>query len=405
MKCRMCHRTDLELFLDLGFIPRVDRFLTPEELNEPEVFFPLSVYLCKSCGLAQLGYIVPAQELFNGNYAYESSTTKGRRDNHLQLANYVCNEFKIPKNSLIVDIGSNVGMLLEFFKQNGMHVIGVDASSNVAQIGNSKGIKTIIGFFNDKIVRDILAENGQAAVITATNVFAHIQDYDSFMLALTSLLSDDGIFVFQVPHFLQLVRHLEYDTIYHEHISYFGIKPLIRFFERFDLELFDVIETEIDGGSIRCFVSRKGKRTISNNIKRILDTEEKERIYSLERLKKFAEDVKTQKKLLIELLVSLGKNSKIVGIGAPAKGMTMLNYCKIDADVLDYVTEKSSLKIGKFTPGMHIPVKPDDILLEDKPDYAVIFAWNFAEEIMKNLEGYKKAGGKFIIPIPHPRIV
>ena len=402
----MCNESNLELFLDLGFIPKVDRFLTLEELNQPEIFYPLKVFLCRNCGLAQLGYIIPAKELFNENYAYESSTTKSRRENHYQLADYVCEKFTIPKNSLVVDIGSNVGVLLECFKNNGMRIMGVDASENIVEKANANGIKTILGFFNQGIVDKILNKNGNALVVTATNVFAHIQDYKSFMIALKKLLTDNGIFVFQVPHFLRLLKNTEYDTIYHEHITYFSLKPMVKFFERYEMELFDVIETEIDGGSIRCFVVNKGTYPTSENIKKILDEEEDEGIYSIERLKKFAKDVRQQKKELNELLLKLKQEGKtVIGVGAPAKGVTMINYCKIDADVLKYITEKAPLKIGKFTPGMHIPIVPDEMLIKDKPDYAIIFAWNFAKEIMKNLKSYSNNGGKFIIPIPRPQIV
>lgn len=402
----MCNSEKLQLFLDLGFVALVDRFLTPEELNESETLYPLNVNICEDCGLVQLGYIVPAKELFNENYAYESSTTKTRRENHSQLAKYVCEKFSIPHNSLIVDIGSNVGVLLEEFKKIGMVVCGVDASANIVAIANNRGIDTILGFFDDNIVKKIISTKKRARVVTATNLFAHIQDYDSFTLALKNLLTEDGIFVFQVPHLLQLIKHLEYDTIYHEHVSYFGLKPLLKFFDRFDMEIFDVLETEIDGGSIRCFVANKGQRKISSNVKEMIKIEEEEGIYSIGRLTKFADDVKKQKGSLLNLLSELKKkNKRIVGISAPAKGMTLLNYCKIDTYFLEYVTEKAPLKIGKYTPGMHLPVKPDEFLLQDMPDYALILAWNFSDEIMKNLQAYSKSGGKFIIPIPCPTIV
>jgi len=406
MNCRMCESSKVEKFLDLGNIPLVDRFLTAEELNKTEKLFPLNVHICTDCGLVQLGYVVPAKELFNENYAYEAGITKGRRQNHFELAEYTCNKFKITQGSLVVDIGSNVGVLLEGFKNLGMRVLGVDASVNVVKIANSKGIETINGFFDENMVEKILSNKPKPRVITATNLFAHIQDYPSFIKSVKELLRDDGIFVFQVPHFLQLINHVEYDTIYHEHISYFGLKPLIRFFNKFDMELFDVIETDIDGGSIRCFVAKKGIWKISSNVERLLKKEMDAKIYSLETLQKFAIDVERQKEQLVNLLVSLKDEKKhVVGISAPAKGITLLNYCKIGTKLLSYVTEKSSLKIGKFTPGMHIPVVPDEKLLEDVPDYALILAWNFEKEIIKNLDEYHNKGGKFIIPIPCPKIV
>jgi 2-polyprenyl-3-methyl-5-hydroxy-6-metoxy-1,4-benzoquinol methylase len=406
MNCKMCNSKNLEMVLDLGFVALVDRFLSAEELNKPETQYPLNLRICKDCGLVQLGHIVPAKELFDENYAYESSTTITRRDNHSQLAKYVCEQFSIPDNSLIVDIGSNVGVLLEEFKKNGMTVCGVDASKNIVSIANSKGIDTILGFFDSNIVKKIISTRKRASVVTATNLFAHIQDYGSFIHALKNILTVDGIFVFQVPHLLQLIKHLEYDTIYHEHVSYFGLKPLMKFFECSEMEIFDVIETEIDGGSIRCFVAKKGQKEISSNIQKLIEKEEIEQIYSVSRLTKFSEDVKKQKESLLKLLYDLKKeNKRIVGVSAPAKGMTLLNYCKIDTYLLEYITEKSPLKIGKYTPGMHIPVKPDKFLLQDMPDYALILAWNFSTEIMKNLQEYSNAGGKFIIPIPTPKIV
>ena len=406
LKCRMCNSGKLELFLDLGNIPRVDRFLSSKELDQTEQSFPLTVYLCEDCGLAQLGFIVPASKLFNEEYAYESSTTKNRRENHNQLAKDVCKNFKIKEKSLVVDIGSNVGVLLHCFKNLGMQVVGVDASSNIVKKANDNGIETILGFFNKEIVDKIINKYHKASIITATNLFAHIQNYESFIIDLKQLLETDGIFVFQVPHFLKLVKNVEYDTIYHEHISYFGLKPLIKFFEAHQMELFDVVETDIDGGSIRCFVAHKGKFTKSSNINKILMEENTEEIYNFKRLKKFEKDVKQQKKDLKKMLDQLKQDGKkIVGVGAPAKGITLLNYCNIDKNTLEYLTEKSSLKIGKFCPGMHIPVVTDEKLLEDKPDYAIILAWNFAEEIMNNLRKYKKSGGKFLIPIPTPKIV
>ena len=406
MNCIFCKSADVEKFLDLGFIPLVDRFLDAKELNEPEILYPLNVCLCKNCGLSQLGYKVPPTKLFNENYAYESSTTKTRKQNYDQLAEYICDKFEIPKESLIVDIGSNVGILLESFNKRGMKIVGVDASPNIVEIANSKGIPTISGFFDKNIVEKIVSEGQKASVVTATNVFAHIQDYESFMDALTELLEKNGIFVFHVPHFLQLIRNLEYDTVYHEHVSYFGLKPLQKFFERFDMEIFDVSETDLDGGSIRCFVCRRGQKTISPKINKLVDEEEKEGIYSIERLRKFATETSQQKSKLLSLLYSIKENNqRVVGIGAPAKGITLLNYCKIDNFFLDYVTEKAPLKIGKFTPGTHIQVKQDEVLMKDMPDYALILAWNFSKEIMKNLDEYRKSGGKFIIPIPKPHIV
>jgi len=406
MECRFCHSKNLEMFLDLGLIPIVYRFLEECELKKPETFYPLNVYLCIDCGLAQLGYVIPSEILFNKDYPYDSRITKSRNKSYSRLAEFTCDKFQIQKNSLVVDIGSNTGLLLSCFKNQGMNVIGIEPSSKLAEIANLDELSTHVGFFDNDIVQKIISEFGTAKIVLATNVFAHIQDYDSFIQNLKKLLSNDGIFVIQVPHFLPLLNNLEYDTMYHEHVCYFGLKPLMTFFNKFDMDIFEVIEDPIDGGSIRCFIGKKGSKNISSNIEEILSKENEEQIYSLNRLKQFSSSVKMQKENLLNLLTTIKKeNKKIVGIGAAAKGIALLSYCKIDHDILDFITEKDSLKIGKFTAGMHIPVKSDDVLIQEKPDYALILAWNFADEIMNNLDEYRKHGGKFIIPIPNPKIV
>ena len=406
MECRLCHSNNLEMFLDLGLIPIVDRFLSEDELKNPETFYPLNVHICIDCGLAQLGYVIPSEILFNKDYLYDSRITKSRNQNYSQLAEFTCTKFQIEKNSLVVDIGSNTGLLLSCFKNQGMQVVGIEPSSKLAEIANLDELLTHVGFFDNDNVQKIVSEFGTAKIVSATNVFAHIQDYDSFIENLKKLLSYDGIFVIQVPHFLPLLNNLEYDTMYHEHVCYFGLKPLMTFFHRFDMDIFEVIEDPIDGGSIRCFIGKKGMRNISSNIKKILSKEKDEQIYSLNRLKEFSLKVKKQKESLLNLLITLKKeNKKIVGVAAAAKGITLLNYCKIDHDILDFITEKDTLKIGKFIGGMHIPVKSDDVLIQEKPDFALILAWNFADEIINNLGEYRKHGGKFIIPIPNPKII
>lgn len=406
MKCKMCNSEKMEFFLDLGFVALVDRFLSFEELNEPETLYPLNVCICHDCGLVQLGHVVPAEKLFNENYAYESGTTLKRHQSYDDFANYIITHFKLPKESFVVDIGSNVGVLLSCFKDRGMRVLGIDPSTNIVKIANEKGIETLDGFFDDKMVTKVLSKKIKPKVITATNVFAHVQDYNAFTKSLIRLMGDESIFVFQVPHFLHLIENLEYDTIYHEHLSYFGLKPLKKFFKKFNLEIFEILETELDGGSIRCFVGKKNTWPISPNLNIISEKEEKMQIYSIERLKKFAKDVQNHKNALLQLLVEFKNNGKkVVGVSAPAKGNTMLNYCKIDNRLIEYLTEKSILKIGKFSPGMHIKVEPDSKILDDQPDYALILAWNFADEIMKNLQKFKDGGGKFIIPIPYPKIL
>ena len=306
----------------------------------------------------------------------------------------------------MVDIGSNVGVLLEAFKNAGTRIQGVDPSANIVMIAHKRGIDTICDFINTETVRKIVEKNGRASVVTGTNVFAHIDDLYRLMSDLDMLLNEKGVFIFEAPYLVHLIDHVEYDTIYHEHLSYLSVKPLVPFFERFGLEIFEIEQVDIHGGSFRVYVGKKGQRPVSNIVEKLLKEEENKKLYSHELLDDFAKKVLQNKKDLTWLLHSLKKEGKkIAGVSAPAKGMTLLNYCGIDNDILDFVTEKSTLKIGRFTPGTHIPVVEDNELLKEKPDYSLLLAWNFADEIMKNLDGYRKQGGKFIIPIPTPKIV
>ena len=404
--CRMCKSSNIQKFLDLGFSALSDNFLTFEQLEESETFFPLTVHICLDCGLCQLGYVVPPELMFNKDYPYDSSTTKTGRDHFTKMGVDICNKFSLQQNSFVIDVGSNSGVLLDAFKSKEMRVLGIEPSSKLANAAIKKGIDSIIEFFSNKLVKKILDKYGKVSVITGTNVFAHIDDLDDFMITADSLLVEDGIIVIEAPYLLHLLENLEYDTIYHEHLSYLSVKPMVEFCKKFGFEIFDIEEQFIHGGTLRYFISRKNKREITKNVSNYLETENKKEIYLEKRLEDFANSVKHHRKTLMELLNDLKKDGKkIAAISSPAKGNTLLNYCKIDSEILDYVTEKNPLKIGKFTPGMHIPVYSDEKLLEDPPDYALILAWNFSDEIIKNNFKYQELGGKFIIPIPEPRIV
>ena len=406
LTCRMCQSKKMYKFLDLGFTPPADQFRRKDQLKEPDVYYPLDVYMCDYCGLAQIGFVVSPEVLYRNDYPYESSTTKTGHEHWGAFAQRVTQRLNLTENNLVVDIGSNVGVLLKAFKKQGTKVQGVDPAANIVMIAQKNGIDTICDFFNKETAEKIIAEKSHASVITATNVFAHVDNLYSFMENIKLLLDENGVFIFEAPYFANLIKNIEYDTIYHEHLSYFSMKPLVKFFAKFGMEVFDVDLVDIHGGSIRVYIGKKSQRPISEIINQLIKSEEEMKLFSHELLDEFAENVKKNKRELVWLLNSLKNNgNKIVGVSAPAKGMTLLNYCKIDTHLLDAVTEKSSLKIGRFTPGAHIPVVSDSYLTEEKPDYALLLAWNFAEEIIKNLDDFRKKGGKFIIPIPMPRIV
>jgi len=404
--CRMCQGKNLYRFLDLGFTPPADQFKRNDQLKEPEIYYPLDVHVCDDCGLAQLGHVVSPEVLYRNDYPYESSITKTGRKHWAGFAQSVVKCLGLKEKDLVVDIGSNVGVLLEEFKNQGVRIQGVDPAANIVMIAHDRGIDTVCDFFNKESVEKIIALKGNASVITGTNVFAHVDDLYSFMNNVQKLLNDKGVFIFEAPYLVNLFKNIEYDTIYHEHLSYLSVKPLIKFFGKFGMAIFDIEQVDIHGGSFRVYVGKKSQYPVAPVVDQLLKKEEEAGIYTHKYLDDFAVKVSENKKALVWMLQSLKHEGKrIAGVSAPAKGMTLLNYCGIGRDVLDFVTEKSTLKIGRVTPGTHIPVVPDSWLIEKKPDYALLLAWNFADEIMKNLQAFKDNGGKFIIPVPMPKVI
>lgn len=406
MNCRMCNSTRLFDFLDLGFTPPADQFRRRDQLLQPSAHYPLIVCLCEDCGLVQLRYVVSPEILYRQDYPYEASTTRTGQQHFHDFAASVVDKFDLGESDLAVDIGSNVGVLLEGFKDCGLRVLGVDPATNIVRIAEKRGIETIDEFFTEDVAASIVADRGQASVISGSNVFAHIDDLNGFGQAVDILLEDTGVLVIEVPHLLHLISNLEYDTIYHEHLSYISVEPLVDFFSRFGMQVINVERKDIHGGSIRIFISRQGVHPVEDSVAEIIAQEQAHGLRDRQTLLEFAERVWANRAELIWLLRKLKHEGKsIAAVSAPAKGMTLLNYCKIGRETLDYVTEKAPLKIGRFTPGDHIPVLPDARLYNTRPDYVLLLAWNFAQEIMANISDYTEAGGKVIVPIPTPVIL
>lgn len=404
--CRICGGEKLTPYLNLGATPAADSFVTDEALGQDDPRYPLEVCLCTTCGISQLGYTVPPEILYKYDYPYESSTTQTGRAHFFGLAETVVDKFKLGSNDLVIDVGSNVGVLLDGFKKQGCRTIGIEPSGNIAEKALERGIQTINEFISPGLATRIVENNGQASVVCITNVFAHIHDLDGFMEAVNILLTAGGVLVIEAPHFLQLINHLEYDTVYHEHLLYVSVRPLNHLFNRYGFEVFDVEEVPIHGGTVRIYVSRIGRNEPADAVARIISNEEQGGAFDLERLTRFSDDVMAHRQKLVNLLRALKSEGRtLAGVSAPAKGMTLLNFCEIGTDLLDFITEKSKLKIGRYTPGAHIPVLPDQELLSRRPDYVLLLAWNFADEIIANLSEYREKGGKFIIPIPEPKII
>ena len=404
--CRLCSSKRLKIFLDLGNQPPSDQFIKDHNLNRKTIFYPLKVAHCMSCGFKQLNYVVDPKILYQDDYPYESSTTKAGYLHFDKFAETVISDFNLRERSIILDIGSNVGVLLNSFKKRKMKVFGVDPAANICKIANKRGIKTFNSFFDRKFSNFFTKNFYKAKVITATNVFAHVNDLKEFMKNIKKVLDYDGILVIEAPHFLNLIKKLEYDTIYHEHLSYITVRPLISFFKKFGLEIIKIINSDIHGGSIRIFVSRKNNFVVHKSVRSTLIKEKKRKIDNFKSLIDFSKKVSNNRYDILNFLIKCKKNNKkVVGLSAPAKGMTLLNFLRLDNHFLEYVTEKSKLKIGRFTPGTNLEVFKDKKLLKNMPDYALILAWNFQKEIIRNNINYLKKGGKFIIPIPRLKII
>lgn len=403
MKCQICLGTKLHKFLSLGHQPVPDVFLTEEELNGPETYFPLDVYFCEDCNLVQIGYVVDPNLLFK-EYYYNTGTNKSLRRNFKKIVDLVVKRFSLSHGDLAIDIGSNDGTLLRNYKNYGIKVLGIDPSS-VADLAIKNGIPTVKDFFNETVAEQIVKENGYAKIITATNVFAHVDKLNSFVNGVTKLLTKDGVFITESHYLLDMITQLQYDSIYHEHLRYYSLKPLMYIFNKYNMDIFDAERITTHGGSIRVYACRKGSRKISINVKKLVNLENKNGLYVRDTYDKFKSKVLSNKFELQTILLKLKKKGKrIVGVGAPAKGNTLLNYCDINADILDYIIETSALKIGKFTPGMNIPVVDESKLFSDQPDYAILLSWNLKDMLIHKLKrsGYK---GKFVVPNPTPKII
>lgn len=403
MQCAICQKETLYKFLSLGHQPPSNSFLKKEDLNKPEIYYPLDVYYCETCGLVQLGYAVNPETLFK-EYVYTTGTNNSLVKNFIELVEKLVKKFKLTKNDFAIDIGSNDGTLLKGYLKYNIKILGVEPSS-AADIAIREMVPTIKEFFNKKTALKIEKNYGKAKVITAANVFAHVRDLISFVEGVKELLTDNGVFVLESHYLLNLLTDMQWDSIYHEHLRYYNLKSLIYLFNKFDMDLFDAERIITHGGSIRVYVCKKGAYSKSNNIKKLMEMEEGNGLYKKNTYLEFGKKVFEHKIKLQEMLRTIKKKGKkIVGIGAPAKGNTLLNYCNITQDIMDYIVEKSDLKIGLYTPGMHIKVVSEDLLFKEQPDYALMLSWNIADEIISKLKkmGYK---GKIIVPIPKPHIV
>jgi C-methyltransferase C-terminal domain/Putative zinc binding domain/Methyltransferase domain len=399
-QCQVCKSRDMEKIIDLGMHPPSDAFLIKEQL-EGEEKYPLVLLFCKECKLVQLSHAVDPSKLFGSNYVYRTGFSIPLKNHLQQLAEKLEKDFSLDEKDLVIDIGSNDGSLLEGYRQP--KILGVEPSP-VGNISEGKGIPTLRKFFNEQTALEILAKHGNAKIITATNVFAHVP-LESFLKGIKILLSDDGIFCQESHYLLSLMENLEYDSIYLEHLRYYSLESLINLFKMHDMDVFYAEKVSTHGGSIRTFACKKGAYPITSSVKNLLKIEKDANINSMQTFGNFCKHVENHKEELRKIFFDAkAKDKKIVGIGAPAKSTTLLNYCGIGSDIIDYLVEKSDWKIGKFSPGKHIPIVDESLLFREQPACGLLLSWNLKDDIVPKLreKGYK---GEIIIPVPKPSIV
>lgn len=404
--CRVCRSTALAPILSLAPTPPANAFLRPEEVEKPEPHFPLELLFCETCRFVQLGDVVSPELLF-GTYVYVSSTSPVFVAHFEELAETLTRRFDFPPNSLAVDIGSNDGILLRPLAERGWRVLGIDPAREIAARASGAGVETIPAFFSTTLACALAEERGGAKLISATSVFPHVHDLDDLVAGVAALLDEDGVFVIEAYYLGAMLRHNLFDTVYHEHLSYFTLRSLMRLFERLGMSVFDVEETETHGGSLRVFVSPAGRRPLNHAaLRRVLDEEDASALGERATYAAFGERIERNKRALRTLLLSLKESGKrLAGYGAPAKGNTLLTHFGIGAETLDYIVDDSAWKQGRYTPGTHIRVVSAEALREAPPDYLLILAWNFAKPIMAKLADFKAHGGRFIVPVPEPVVL
>ena len=404
-ECRYCGSRDLTRFLSLGEQPPSNSFISPEQV-ESEESYPLDVYFCQSCYLAQLLDVVPAETIFD-DYVYLSSSSKALKNHYAGLAEYITERFGLNTDDIVVDIGCNDGILLHGYQLPGLNRIGVEPSK-VVEIVRESGLKVVNEFFSPETARHIVDVHGAAKVITATNVFAHVDNIGNFVEGVQLLLDNSGVFIIEAPYLIDMIDQILFDTIYHEHLCYLSLTPIIPFLARYNLEVFDVerVNFGASGPAIRVFVQKKpGMQNASDSVESMLEQESQWRIGKIDRYMGYAGKVESIRSEVLGIINGLKKtNVQIGGYGAPAKGNTLLNYFNITTEQVGYIAETNELKQGLLAPGSHIPIVSEELFLERMPEYALLLSWNYLDFFLEKSE-YIQNGGRFIVPMPDPRII
>lgn len=404
-KCQICNSSKLNLILDLGHQPLCDSLLAKEMLNQPETTYPLRMFWCEECSLAQLDYCVDGSVVFHPDYPYRTGVTKELVEYLNGMSSSLISKYNLKHDDLVVDLGSNDGTLLMGFKEHGIKVLGVEPT-NIAKLANQNGIETVQEFFTMDIANEIKNKYSEASIVVATNMFAHMASIGEVVSGIETILKDDGVFVFENHYLLDVIQGGQFDTIYHEHLRTYSLKSLIKLFSYYDFTITDVERGSRYGGNIRVHVTKGKNRPVSENVTALLNLEENSDLYKLETYRKFAERVKKAKKDFMNFLLKIKDDGKtIVANSCPGRSVTLLNYYGVDADLIPYIAEQpTSLKLGMFLPGKLIPVVNNEILIKEQPDYVILLAWHYAEPIMEQLKA-RGLKSNFIIPLPDLKIV
>jgi hypothetical protein len=385
--------------------PLCESFLRADQVREMERFYPLHVFACERCYLVQLEEFVPPEHIFT-EYAYFSAYSTSWVEHARQYVEVIRERLGLGPEDLVVEIASNDGYLLQHFVGTGIPILGIDPAANVAGAAEDRGVPTLVAFFGRETAEQLVAARKRASLIVANNVLAQVPDLNDFLAGVKMLLRDAGTATFEFPHLLHLIDGLQYDTIYHEHFSYFSFATISEILQVHRLEVYDIEELRTHGGSLRVYAQHvRGPHATTDAVPELLAREEREGLRSPERYAQFAEDVKESKRALLDLLIRLRRERKqVVGYGAPGKGNTLLNYCGIRTDLLDYTVDRNPYKHGLYTPGTHIPIFAPEKIAETRPDYVVVLPWNLIDEIAPQLAYITEWGGQLVVPIPYATV-
>ena len=407
--CRFCQHPLQHTFVNLGGSPISNDFLKSEQLDKSEKFYPLHTHVCDRCFLVQLPEVESREHIFgDGNYAYFSSYSESWLKHCEYYTNLMVERFGFDRSSQVIEIASNDGYLLQYFQNQNIPVLGIEPATNVAAVAEAKGIPTLTKFFGVQTATELVALGKQADLLLGNNVLAHVPDLNDFVTGMKLLLKPEGIITIEFPHLLQLITQNQFDTIYHEHFSYFSFLTVERVFAAHGLTLFDVEELPTHGGSLRIYGrhSENARLEVSDRVAELKSQEVRFRLDRIDTYLDFTKQVKSIKRQLLTFLIQAKNEGKsVVGYGAPAKGNTLLNYCGIRTDFIDYTVDRSPYKQGLFLPGTHIPIHSPDRITETEPDYVLILPWNLRSEIIEQMAHIRAWGGKFVVPIPQLEVI